>query len=188
MQRHLRLDLLWFAPLQKSSQLASSLLIFAFFDRPRNQTRPLALQQAQRKCRSSSATFSTIVSGVSIQHAPQKSHQSATNAARWSTSSPSSTKPTSYVALLRKQEATVWCDRSQDIDPRTAGAQKAAKQRATLDMHNDGPEISRRTRKIGLGSMVGKTRDGGVPTAPEYAPANLSGAGVPVSYCKINKV
>ncbi|KAG9250937.1 uncharacterized protein F5Z01DRAFT_683631 [Emericellopsis atlantica] len=40
----------------------------------------------------------------------------------------------SYVALLRKQKATVWCDRAQYEDPRLAAQQRAAKQRANLEV------------------------------------------------------
>lgn len=40
----------------------------------------------------------------------------------------------SYVALLRRQKATVWCDRSQTQDPRLAQAQRQAKMRAALEV------------------------------------------------------
>lgn len=39
-----------------------------------------------------------------------------------------------YVALLRKQKATVWCDRAQYEDPQSAARQRAAKQRANLEV------------------------------------------------------
>ena len=80
---------------------------------------------------------------------------------------------------MRKQKATVWCDRSQTVDPRTAAAQKAAKQRAILEVHG-GATNGGRTTTIASGSMVGKIRHHGVPKAPGYVPANLSGAGVPM--------
>ncbi|KAL9106665.1 MAG: hypothetical protein Q9227_008317 [Pyrenula ochraceoflavens] len=98
-----------------------------------------------------------------------------------STSSRSSSSPTSYVALMRKQKATVWCDRSQPQDPRTTAAQKAAKHRATLEVSGirNGPG-STRTSTTGSGSMVGKIRHHGVPKAPGYTPANMTGAGVPL--------
>ncbi|KAK7967170.1 uncharacterized protein PG986_001447 [Apiospora aurea] len=54
---------------------------------------------------------------------------------RRSTSSRSGTgQPTSYVTLLRKQKATVWCDRSQYEDPRLQAQQRAAKQRANKEV------------------------------------------------------
>ena len=42
--------------------------------------------------------------------------------------------PTSYVALMRKQKATVWCDRAQLEDPRMVAAAKVAKHRAALEV------------------------------------------------------
>lgn len=107
-------------------------------------------------------------------------HRSGTNNStnstgpRRSTSSRSSTllAPTSYVALMRKQKATVWCDRSQTLDPRTAAAQKAAKHRAALEIHGAG---SNRTST--LASSGGKVRS---TKASTYVPANLSGVSVPV--------
>ena len=80
---------------------------------------------------------------------------------------------------MRKQKATVWCDRSQNIDPRLAAAQRAAKQRAAMEVHGAN-SASGRTSTINSGGVVGKIRHGGVPKAPGYVPANLSGAGVPL--------
>jgi hypothetical protein len=102
---------------------------------------------------------------------------------RRSTSGRSTTtnSPSSYVALMRKQKATVWCDRSQSVDPRTAAAQKAAKHRAHLEVANSiNAAGSGRTSTIASGGVVGKIRHGGVPKAPGYVPANMSGAGVPM--------
>ena len=42
--------------------------------------------------------------------------------------------PPSYVALMRKQKATVWCDRAQPEDPRISAQHKLAKQRATREL------------------------------------------------------
>ena len=42
--------------------------------------------------------------------------------------------PTSYVALMRKQKATVWCDRAQLEDPRKVAEAKEAKHRAALEV------------------------------------------------------
>jgi hypothetical protein len=80
---------------------------------------------------------------------------------------------------MRKQKATVWCDRSQNIDQKTAAAQRAAKQRAAQEVHG-GNGTAGRTSTINSGSVVGKIRHHGVPKAPGYVPANLSGAGVPM--------
>jgi len=39
-----------------------------------------------------------------------------------------------YVATLRKQKATVWCERAQAEDPRIMSAQRAARARATMEV------------------------------------------------------
>ncbi|KIW68687.1 hypothetical protein PV04_04611 [Phialophora macrospora] len=105
---------------------------------------------------------------------------SATSLPRRSTSgrSTATNSPTSYVALMRRQKATVWCDRAQNIDPRIAAAQKAARHRAALEVQ--GASHGARTSTISSGGVVGKIRHGGVPKAPGYVPANLTGASVPV--------
>jgi len=77
---------------------------------------------------------------------------------------------------MRKQKATVWCDRSQATDPRLAAQQKAAKQRAVLEVVGTN---SQRTSTISSGGVVGKIRHGGVPKAGHYNPPNMSGASVP---------
>ncbi|RMZ89892.1 hypothetical protein DV736_g2876, partial [Chaetothyriales sp. CBS 134916] len=95
--------------------------------------------------------------------------------------SAASNSPTSYVALMRKQKATVWCDRSQSIEPRTAAAEKLARQRALAAVsHSMGGTGSSRTATLSSSGVVGKIRHGGVPKAPGYVAANMSGAGVPM--------
>ncbi|KAK1574584.1 uncharacterized protein LY79DRAFT_487885, partial [Colletotrichum navitas] len=77
-------------------------------------------------------TFST----TSSVPPPAAYRTSPTNDLRRSSSSRSggSPQPTGYVALLRKQKATVWCDRAQYEDPRLVAQQRAAKMRATLEV------------------------------------------------------
>ncbi|RMD43675.1 hypothetical protein DV735_g1484, partial [Chaetothyriales sp. CBS 134920] len=95
--------------------------------------------------------------------------------------SASSSSPTSYVALMRKQKATVWCDRSQSIEPHTAAAEKLARQRALAQVSNSmSGATSGRTATLSSSGVVGKIRHGGVPKAPGYVAANMSGAGVPM--------
>lgn len=48
-------------------------------------------------------------------------------AMRRSSSTRSGNSPSSYVALMRKQKATVWCDRAQYDDPRVVAQQRQAK-------------------------------------------------------------
>jgi hypothetical protein len=100
-----------------------------------------------------------------------------------SSRSTSTTSPTSYVALMRKQKATVWCDRAQHEDPRILAAQRQAKVRATMEVagsHNGGGRTS--TSSPGLaGGMRSKIRHHGAVKASAYnAVANQSGAGVPM--------
>jgi hypothetical protein len=148
---------------------------------------PFTLQQAQlqypakdQSRRASVTTFSTTASnGNHFGMQRQGTNSSVESPRRRSTSSRSSTTPTSYVALMRKQKATVWCDRAQNIDQKTAATQRAAKQRAAREVHG-GNAAAGRTSTTGSGSMVGKIRHHGVPKAPGYVPANLSGAGVPM--------
>lgn len=63
-----------------------------------------------------------------------------------------------YVALLRKQKATVWCDRAQYEDPRLVAQQRAAKKKATLEVTGGGragTPGSRTNTGITVGSKVG---------------------------------
>lgn len=100
-----------------------------------------------------------------------------------STRSGASTCPSSYVALMRKQKATVWCDRSQHEDPRMLAQQKAARARAFREI--SGPNMEGRTSmtgSMGSGSMGvrSKIRHHGIPKAATYSYANMVGGGVPM--------
>jgi hypothetical protein len=82
---------------------------------------------------------------------------------------------------MRKQKATVWCDRAQHEDPRLVQAQRAAKMRATLEIH--GGAQPGRTGTPGSGSMVGskqtiaKIRHHGKSSLVGYTPSNYVGIG-----------
>ncbi|MCJ1294612.1 hypothetical protein MMC34_006170 [Xylographa carneopallida] len=104
---------------------------------------------------------------------------------RRSTSSRSgqSMTPTSYVALMRKQKATVWCDRSQHEDPRMVAQAKAAKMRATMEIIGGNAQgRSSMSGSMGSGSLGvrSKIRHHGAPKAVGYSSANLVGSGVPM--------
>ena len=71
------------------------------------------------------------------------------SSARSGGSTGTQTNANSYVALMRRQKATVWCERSQHEDARLLAAQKAAKARAQAEMARDG-----RTRTMGGASAV----------------------------------
>lgn len=109
-----------------------------------------------------------------------------TNGVRRSTSSRSnsSLSPTSYVALMRKQKATVWCDRAQHEDPRILAAQRQAKIRAAAEVaggHNYTATVRTSTSSSGVvGGVRSKIRHHGAPKASAYTATLKPGAGVPM--------
>ncbi|KAL5117452.1 hypothetical protein ACEQ8H_004617 [Pleosporales sp. CAS-2024a] len=103
---------------------------------------------------------------------------------RRSSSARSGSSPTSYVALMRKQKATVWCDRAQYEDPRMLAAQRQAKARAVQEVAGGSHHASPRTAS-GTSGMVGGVRSKigrhhGMPKASLYAPQTYTGSGVPM--------
>lgn len=71
----------------------------------------------------------------------------------------------SYVALLRKQKATVWCERAQYEDPHTLAQQRAAKMRANLEVVGGyGANGRTRTGLSATGKVAAKIRHGKTPT------------------------
>lgn len=111
---------------------------------------------------------------ASMQRHGTTGSASSGNVPRRSTSgrSVATNSPTSYVALMRKQKATVWCDRAQSIDARMAAQQKAAKQRAVLEVVGNN---SQRTSTITTTNVVGKR----AAKASHYTPPNPIGTEVP---------
>ncbi|KAI9674615.1 MAG: hypothetical protein M1829_003697 [Trizodia sp. TS-e1964] len=106
-----------------------------------------------------------------------RSNSNVSSSLRRSASSRSSHNPGGYVALMRKQKATVWCDRSQLQDPRMLEKQKNAKRRAANDLVASGGDVSERTLTVvsaSLGSSSrGKIRHVAKVTAPGYTPGSL---------------
>ncbi|KAF4120594.1 hypothetical protein GMORB2_3032 [Geosmithia morbida] len=102
-------------------------------------------------------TFST----ASSIPPPAAYRNSSVSDLRRSTSSRSggSPQPSGYVALLRKQKATVWCDRAQYEDPRLAAQQRAARQRANQEVSGG---RSRASLKPGSRSNTGISATGKV--------------------------
>ncbi|KAL8949508.1 MAG: hypothetical protein Q9222_004385 [Ikaeria aurantiellina] len=91
----------------------------------------------------------------------------------------------SYVALMRKQKATVWCDRAQREDPRIIAQQKAAKMRATREIVGGGSTVGRANTSSSLGSgslgVRSKIRHHGLQKSAGYSYGNmLGGVGVPL--------
>jgi len=133
----------------------------------------------------SNATASSTMTTSTNGGLPTRTTSTVSISLRRSTSSRSggSLAPTSYVALMRKQKATVWCDRSQHEDPRMLAQTKAAKLRATHEILG-GNEQGRTSLSGSLGSgslgVRSKIRHHGAPKAIEYNSANLVGSRVPI--------
>ena len=129
----------------------------------------------------SQSTTSTAVSGYTPTRTP--SNVSSALSRNASTRSGASTTPGSYVALMRKQKATVWCDRAQHEDPRLAAQHKAAKIRAAREITGKVPEGRTSTSgSMGSGSMGvrSKIRHHGLPKTAGLSNPNMVGGGVPM--------
>ncbi|TVY57202.1 hypothetical protein LSUE1_G010231 [Lachnellula suecica] len=133
--------------------------------------------------KTSTNTFSTTASSGNGPVAQRQTSQDL----RRSTSSRSGGQPTGYVALMRKQKATVWCDRAQHEDPRMLAAQRQAKMRATMEVSGGGGHTGR-VSTGGAASLAGsnrvaaKIRHGGKAGLVGYSPGDLVGGvgGVPM--------
>ncbi|KAK0356768.1 hypothetical protein LTR91_007596 [Friedmanniomyces endolithicus] len=144
--------------------------------------------QPARRTLSNATSTSSASTNTGLQRAPTTSAFSTASAPRRSTSSrsTSSASPTSYVALMRKQKATVWCDRAQHEDPRILAAQRSAKMRAAMEVagghHNASLAGRTSTSSSGMvGGVRSKIRHHGAPKASTYTGGpNLGGAGVPM--------
>ncbi|KAI5780762.1 hypothetical protein EDC01DRAFT_253034 [Geopyxis carbonaria] len=64
---------------------------------------------------------------------------------------------TAYVATLRRQRATVWCDRSQPEDSRLLAAQKAARTKAAMEVIGSSSSAALKVSAHGLGSGSSST-------------------------------
>ena len=124
--------------------------------------------------RPSSGTTSTTSTGNN--NLAQQQQQSLVDVRRSSSSRSAVTTnhtppPVGYVALMRRQKATVWCDRSQPEDPRIRAQKLADKKRAYREINVAG-------RGIGIHGS-GRTRNKERGTT-EFTPSTLVSAVVPV--------
>ncbi|KAI1963985.1 hypothetical protein LOZ58_001846 [Ophidiomyces ophidiicola] len=90
--------------------------------------------------------------------------------------------PPGYVARMRRQKATVWCDRAQAEDPREAHARRVAKQRALLEVQARGPTGGHSTgggRSSTLAS-TGKIRHSSASKPTVFTTGTMVGAAVPL--------
>ncbi|KAI9040223.1 uncharacterized protein KD926_008424 [Aspergillus affinis] len=114
--------------------------------------------------RLSSATTSTNSTG------------NATGAAasdiRRSTSSRSANAQLGYVALMRRQKATVWCDRAQPEDPRIRAQKLVDKKRAYLEVHGAGAGRS--------GTLASNKNKHSTKGTMDFSASTLVGATVPL--------
>ncbi|KAI1075663.1 hypothetical protein F5B20DRAFT_585033 [Whalleya microplaca] len=124
------------------------------------------------------------LSTVSSNNPPPPAYRTSPTAEiRRSTSSRSGGSPhSSYVALLRKQKATVWCDRAQSEDPRMLAQQRAAKQRANQEVIGRSMQSRTSTGMGGAGKVAAKIRHHGKPGVVGYTPDNnyIGVGGVPM--------
>jgi hypothetical protein len=128
----------------------------------------------------SNATSSTTTTGGGQM--PARTSSSTSASLRRSGSARSNLNPTSYVALMRKQKATVWCDRAQNEDPRLVTQRKNARMRAALEVQSGNPRTSTLSASGTMGSNVrAKIHRGKLPSTG-YSPADLVGGvgGVPM--------
>ncbi|PYI22967.1 hypothetical protein BO86DRAFT_213471 [Aspergillus japonicus CBS 114.51] len=118
--------------------------------------------------RLSSATTSTSSTGNN----PNMYYSGNVSDIRRSTSSRSANAQLGYVALMRRQKATVWCDRAQPEDPRLRAQKLVDKKRAYLEVHGAG---AGRTGTLGSGKNKHGAKGG-----TDFSPSALVGATVPV--------
>ncbi|KYK61584.1 hypothetical protein DCS_02727 [Drechmeria coniospora] len=95
--------------------------------------------------------------------------------------------PSGYVALLRKQKATVWCDRAQYEDPRIVAQQRAARKRANLEVVAGAAAATHAASRTNTGisatgKVAAKIRHHGKTPVVGYAPGenHVGVGGVPM--------
>lgn len=132
-------------------------------------------------------TPSTSTTSTTHSNIPSRTSSTVSNPLSRTSSARSgqSTTSSSYVALMRKQKATVWCDRAQREDPRIIEQQRAARRRATREIVGGNPLAGRTsTSSAGSGSGLGvgrRIRHHGLQKSAGYSYGNmLGGVGVPL--------
>ncbi|ROT38958.1 hypothetical protein SODALDRAFT_276249 [Sodiomyces alkalinus F11] len=134
------------------------------------------------------STASSIPPPAAYRTSPSDNiRRSTSSRSGGTTASAQQPQSSGYVALLRKQKATVWSDRTQLEDPRLVAAQRAAKMRATLEVLGGnqsgvgtvGPSSGRTSTGLSATNKVAaKIRHHGKPAVVGYSPgANHVGVG-----------
>ncbi|KAI5197298.1 hypothetical protein E4T42_09217 [Aureobasidium subglaciale] len=162
----------------RSRTMSSNIAPAQHYQHPQH-TVPPPLSHSRRTL--SNATTSTTSTHSSVHGRVPAAPSSYASSIRRSTSSRSNNSPTSYVSLMRKQKATVWCDRAQLEDPRILAQQRAAKVRAQMEVVG-GVSATGNGRSAGSsGGIASKIRHHGAVKASAYSAAgNMSGGGVPM--------
>ena len=141
-------------------------------------------QSTRRTLSNATSSTSSSNTNTGLQRAPTNPNYASSVRRSTSSRSNSTTSPTSYVALMRKQKATVWCDRAQHEDPRILAAQRAARHRAAVEVagaHHGSSAGRTSTSSSGVvGGVRSKIRHHGAVKATTYNTANMGGAGVPM--------
>ncbi|KAL8934522.1 MAG: hypothetical protein Q9216_005866 [Gyalolechia sp. 2 TL-2023] len=158
------------------------------YSRPSTQTTSLPYYNSNNAAPLSRRTPSTsTTSTTNTNPIPSRTSSTISNPLSRTSSARSgqSISPSSYVALMRKQKATVWCDRAQREDPRILAQQKAAKMRATREIVGGANAVGRTSTSgsIGSGSLGvrSKIRHHGLQKSAGYSYGNMSGGvGVPL--------
>lgn len=105
------------------------------------------------------STASSIPPPAAYRNSSISDLRRSTSSRSGGAASTSTQQPSGYVALLRKQKATVWCDRAQYEDPRIVAQQRAARQRANQEVTGG---RSRASLKPGSRSNTGISATGKV--------------------------
>ena len=159
-----------------------------------NQHHP-SIQYADRSATMNTFSTTSTGSGPLPPGGVVASYHHHDAAIRRSSSSRSAdtSQPAGYVAALRRQKGTVWCDRAQPEDPALAAQLRAAKMRATRTMASGGSDTSRlgaghrgNSGRTGTGisttgKVAAKIRHHGKPGVVGYAPGenHVGVGGVP---------
>ncbi|KAF4303849.1 hypothetical protein GTA08_BOTSDO08322 [Botryosphaeria dothidea] len=145
------------------------------------QYQPAMTQYSTNQTRRTLSNATTSTSSTSTSAGAGNARRNSDLRRSSSGRSTASQSSSSYVALMRRQKATVWCDRSQYEDPRLAAQQRAAKMRAAMEVVGGNQTSRTSTSSSGVAAGVrSKIRHHGAPKASLYTPANLTGSGVPM--------
>ncbi|PGH27182.1 hypothetical protein AJ80_01139 [Polytolypa hystricis UAMH7299] len=138
---------------------------------PQQQQQQINVSVTPVRRLSNATTSTTSTGGNGFNSYPRPHMQSDI---RRSSSSRSTSPQVGYVALMRKQKGTVWCDRAQPEDPRAAAQRRAAKHRALMEVN--GVASGRNSTLV----SSGKIRHNTASRSMTYNTGTMVGTGVPL--------